>query len=239
MSKFFRSLLQAGLKAKLLVIVVFAVMAFASWGASTVYGWKVSARDNALRVDSLIAQRDTTRLVFSDSLNTFERRTIQAELRIDELDRALNVRSRARATVTLSVAALDTVAASPVTSDTLGAREATLSFYRVPYTFAAQVSIPRGVASARWRVQIGLDPIPLYVRLSCATDSDLDIVPAFVQVTGPTWADIGLAELQQEPGICNPQRLQLPDAGSFFTQFSKPLAIGGGAVIVLKLLGMF
>jgi len=227
------------LSKSLIKILLVPVLIFVSWGAFTVYGWKVAALDNALRVDSLYAVEDTTRIVFADSLRTFELRAIQAETRADDLDRELDVRSRARADLVVVAEPLDTVVTSPASIDSVGSREATLSIYRTPYTVEAHVSIPLEPLPAIWQLRIGLDPIPLNVRLSCATDSDFDVVPAFVQVTAPRWATIGITNVQQEPGICNPVQFQLPGAPSVFTRTVRPVAIGLGLALGLKLLGAF
>lgn len=176
---------------------------------------KADARRAGFSVDSLEAVNDTTRTallsaqdssrLLGDSLAIAQRRAVQAEQRRDALDRALGVERIATARLSARVASLTTtVTSSEPTRVTEDSVRATFTKRQPPYTVTADVALPLTPAPGRLSLSIGLDPIPLEVRPSCGPRNAQGVRSAQWTVTGPAWATFTLADVQQDPELCNP-----------------------------------
>lgn len=194
---------------------------------------KQDIQQKELRIDSIEAVNDTTREIngiLADSLRFFERRVLQVELERDSLDEALDQESRVRANTEARVDSLQTVIASTeVTEDSAGVRHASFNFYEEPFTVDAQVAMPPPPSPAKFDLNVKLDPIPLSFRVGCRENPNTDVKRAIIGITTPDWAEVELKDVQQEPGICNPQ-FDIPEEG-FFKRNRGKIGLTTGAVI--------
>jgi hypothetical protein len=165
-------------------------------------------RDALLYTDSLQAAADTTRLVYADSVRLFERRAIQQDQRADALDRDLGRERRARVALVAQVESLQTTA---TTTPTYRADTATANFIVTspPYHAKVDVVVPPPPTPATLELAITLDPAPVEVRLGCGPASN-GLRPATVLVAPPSWLDIDLTLVEQDPDVCQSPILLRP-----------------------------
>lgn len=165
----------------------------------------------ALVADTLAAARDTSKElhlalgVLADSLHIVERRALQVAQARDALDRQLHVRRIARDSVVVRERVLDrsvTSIAPQVLRDS--ARRAAFDIRSPPYTVHAEVIVPGKTSedSATMKLRVVLDSIPMEVRLSCGERVLAGVRPAVVTVSGPQWAQLHLARVEQEAELC-------------------------------------
>lgn len=220
-----------------LAILLLAVVSSAiAGGLNYIDNLKSDLERAYLTADSLEAQNDTTRLVYSDSIHVYQRRIIQTEQENDELDRALGAQRALNARLSLRVDSLTLEASSSVTeaADTLK-----MHFRRdtVPYTIEADIVVPpedpetnvRPDASAVFRVS--LDVLPLSALIGCSpTEGTFNT--ATLNIITPEWANVNIVSVAQEPRVCNPNLVTL-DTGRFW---EKPSFYVPASIVTLGLI---
>ncbi len=185
-----------------------------------------------LVTDSLVAARDTTRLVaeLRHDVMVYEHRVVQSKLAVDSLDRLLKQASKSRANMAVAVAAYQDTMKSTVREDSASVRYAEFRTYSRPYSIYAEVAIPQPAPDAvsQMELQIQLDTARMGVRLSCALDKN-GLNYAKFQVVVEDWLNVRVDGVQQDPNICNPQIL-VPKS-----RISKPVLAVTASVVGLVL----
>jgi hypothetical protein len=160
-----------------------------------------------------VAERDTTRDValenervarlLGDSLRMVEKQVVQVREKHDALDRALGRERLARYAVTAVVDSLIRVAASAesVVRDPHDVRAAKFALRQEPYTIVAEVEVPPPPDSAKMRVKVAVDPIPIVARVACS-DVGGGAREASVSVETPPWVSVRLGTVAQAPEVC-------------------------------------
>ena len=171
----------------------------------------------AQALDSLEAIRDTLRVQrvvlrgTTDTLQVWQRRAVQAELKRDALDQALRATRRLQAVVTVTTRPLDTVLTGVSdTDESDSVRTAEFVGYDPPYRLAARVWIPRPPTPPSMALRLGLDPIPLRIRVFCGPKNRYGFRPAFLGVLKPDWATLAMDSITQAPEVCNPRPRGVP-----------------------------
>jgi hypothetical protein len=172
-----------------------------------------AARRNGLAADSLVAARDTTRLVaplrgqiagLAAERAVWQRRAIQAELAADSLDRKLKQRPKAAADVAV-VVRVDTLRDTTVVRrDDADTRMASFHQYRAPFRIWSDVTLP-ATGPGSLETIVLMDSLNLIARVICGASQN-GITPATIEIRGPAWAGIGIRQPQTDPGVCNPRR---------------------------------
>jgi hypothetical protein len=157
----------------------------------------------ALRNDSTAAALDTTRTItvaLADSVHVLsQRRVVQTPQRDDAVDRALSLERAGRYALELRIDSLQRLVTSQsgVAEDTANrVRRALFSFAQAPYTIDAAVELPAPPDSGRMQLSIDLAPIPVVMRLSCATPNAAGVRSAFVEAGTPRWAALRFQDVQ-------------------------------------------
>lgn len=184
-------------------------------GTVVYYNYRVAVlRDRfiaaALRSDSLEAtSRTTERLAVAaqkrlgDSLSGFVRRVVQAEQKADALDKSLRMERLAKGHATVRVDSLHRELQGLVEADSADdVRTTTFQDYRPPYTIAAEVAIPKPPMQSRMLLRVGLDPIPMQIRMWCGKPNPHGIKPAHWMMTVPRWATLSVDSVFQDPTLC-------------------------------------
>ena len=163
----------------------------------------------ALRADSLAAARDSTRVihiegVVAGDLMAVQRRAVQAEQRVDSLDRALGQVRAGWAQFRTSVRGLNAMAKSETVyvSATDSARHATFDLRQAPYTVHAAVEAPPAPAPWTMAARVDLDTIAMDARVGCGRADRNGVRSAALTVVGPTWASVRLGRVEQLPEVC-------------------------------------
>ncbi len=158
--------------------------------------------DAGLVSDSSDAVHDTTRLVVvdttaaSDSGLVWQRRAVQEAQRADALDGALHEERVARADVTVIVPTVDTTIAMPRPGTSEKIRQG-------PYSIEVDHTTPAAGDSAPvLGLRVALDTLHLGVRIGCGTAARGGVRPASVSVLAPSWAQVRLDQVEQEPTVC-------------------------------------
>lgn len=206
------------------------------------------ALDEALARDSVEAVLDSTRElvgIMGDSARVWQRRALQARQDADALDRQLGQARQALVALEATVRPLDTtlvgVAVAAPDSTT---RVARFQARQEPFTVLAVATLPRPPAQPTLALGIGLDPVPLRVRVGCADGPGL-VRPANVTVEGPPWATVDLLFASTDPAVCNgrllapkrPPGWSLPlagaagGAGAAAVTGGSPWQVGAGAAL--------
>lgn len=166
--------------------------------------------------DSLEAAADTTRLelhAWRDAAGRvrdyYQRRAVQAEIQRDAVAEELAQESRARAELELTVATRDTAglpSPGPVTVDTAGVREASITWRREPFTVDVRARVPPPPDSARWDISAALDALHMDLRVACGeAPAGREVRPANVTVGAPAWATVRLDSVRTAAHVCNPE----------------------------------
>ena len=160
------------------------------------------------------AARDTTRDVamenarvaklLGDSLRLVEKQVVQVVEKRDAIDRALGRERVARYEATAVVDSLERVvsAADSVVRD--ASREVRVARFDVrqePYTIVADVALPPPPDSAKMRVKVAVDAIPIEARVTCAEIFEGSRVAA-VSVRTPAWVNVRIGTVSQSPEVC-------------------------------------
>lgn len=176
----------------------------------------------ALELDGKEALQDSTRELtdlveeLGGVVRLFQRRSFQAELQVDELDRRLGQESRARITAEARLQELEARGTGTVAVDTVtGARSARFHVREEPYTITADVHLPVPPAEGILDARVQVDPAEISARIGCEEDRGQRIRSASVLFQTPPWLEIELTDVRQEPDVCNP-RLARPDPGFDF-----------------------
>lgn len=173
---------------------------------------RAEARSNSLARDSAeaaasksaeIAVNERTKRLLGDSMRAFERRTIQAEIIRDVLDKALNRISIARSNVTVTIDTVRASATAPVATDSGDVRRGVFTVREEPVTATATVAMPKPPALGSLDMRFVIDPIRLGVRLQCG-EPVRGIKPASIVVTTPPWMNAQIEGTEQRPELCNP-----------------------------------
>lgn len=167
-----------------------------------------------LATDSVIAVNDTTRErdleTIGDLLRYFERRIVQTELERDALDEELQQISRVRTNLQTRIDSLRSEVQSDTSYFETETAYAEFNFYEEPYTIDARVAIPPPPEPADLDIGITLGEIPLGIRIGCGTGEEVN--RATIGVTAPSWAEVEINDVRQDPIVCNPH-LAVPDRG--------------------------
>lgn len=226
-------------KAVLAVVGILIYFGHTSWLRHQNDNLREDLTAQRLVTDSVEAVSDTTREVtlevLADVSRYYERRVVQTELERDSIDQELNQVSRSRAQLSARIDSLRRQVRSDTTYLSNDVRYAEFNFYNEPYTVDASVSIPPPPEPADLEIDIRLDQIPFDVRIGCSGDGE--IRRASIGVTGPTWAEVQIEDVRQEPEVCNPQ-LAVPERG-WFDQNRGKLGIAAGVVGVFMFKQVF
>lgn len=194
-----------------ILIVLFAALAIYAF---TLYlqrnRARADARSNALALDSAQAAAAVTierteanvRKVLGDSIRAFERRTIQAVIERDAMDRAFHRLSISRSNIVVTI---DTVRAAGEATVTENAdvRRSIFTVRQEPITATAAVALPAPPLLGTIDAKFVIDPIHLGVRLQCG-EPVRGIKPATIVVTTPPWMKAEIQGTEQKPELCNP-----------------------------------
>lgn len=168
---------------------------------------QAQTRTALLRVDSLQAAMDTTRLVvvtaLGDSIQAWERRAVQQEIAHDALAEDLQLSERARAASEVRVRALRASVGAEVVVQPDGDRHASFRVRQEPYTVLANVTLPAPPEDGRLSVSVFLDSLRLTTRVGCR-EVDGGAAQAVVVITGPEWVTLDIQDPQTDPSVCNP-----------------------------------
>lgn len=168
----------------------------------------------ALATVNAIAERDTTRLVFRDSLTRIvERLIVQRPQGSDAVDRELKQQRIALAALTSKIDRLSITAASSggVTSDPAdNVRHAAFDVRKVPYTAHADVDVPR-TGSATIKLDVAIDSIPIEIRPGCSKPDAHGIRSATLGVVSPPWAPLRITRAEQDAGLCRSPAIERAD----------------------------
>lgn len=155
------------------------------------------------------AERDTTRdvalnarvaKVLGDSLHLVEKQVVQTVQSRDALDAALGRERAARYVATAAVDSLERLVRA-TDADVRDIRSAHFDVRQAPYTIAADVVLPPLPDSAKLRVSVAVDPIPIEARITCA-DVGSGAREASVSVETPAWVRVKLGTVAQAPEVC-------------------------------------
>lgn len=198
-----------------------------------------SAKDEqarlAVKADSLQAAADTTRAVswraqkvLGDSLAAVERRTIQVQMKADDLDNALQRTSAVVTSLTAVVRTL-TVKDRPGTVVTLNAKDTTIrqSTFKVdstPFHVVADVKLPPPPRVGSIDLSVRLDSLRLRPRLQCGKPVD-NVRPATILVETPRWLPVVIDSSRVDISACNPQLIRKRDWSPWW---AIPAAFGVG-----------
>lgn len=200
--------------------ILFGALALVNAGAVALYAHKLHTEQGAhaatsLELSNTRARADTTRLVYHDSLTRIvERLSVQtrpAAVRVGTVSlqpiAVDSLRAVIRTLEARRVASVDTVVSVPAEQGSAAARSAVFDVRQTPYTARATVSLP---SSGRGTIDltVSLDTIPLTVRPSCGPADANGIRPAVVAVSGPPWATVALARVEQDPDLCRSPALE-------------------------------
>jgi hypothetical protein len=177
--------------------------------------WRLAAQrrrtsDAMLAESNRSAERDTTRDVakenarvaklLGDSLKLVEKQVVQAAQKRDDLDAALGRERAAKGDATAVVDSLERVVAA-TDSVARDVRVAQFNVRQEPYSIVAEVEMPAPPDSAKLRVKVGVDPIPIEARVTCA-ETSAGVREAAVSVRTPAWVTVRIGTVSQSPGVC-------------------------------------
>lgn len=187
------------------VLVVFGAAAF----VYAVHLLVDASRTAGLRADSLEAELDSTRTV----AGSYIRRAVQAEAKATRLEDSLKLKPKVVIETKIELVPFEVevqvpVEVDPVTMDRVAHFE---NVRQEPFTATVDVTMPPPPGNARLGLSVSVDPIPLSIRATCSTavSPTTGVRSASIIATGPAWARIELANLTQDPAICNPRRISL------------------------------
>jgi hypothetical protein len=156
------------------------------------------AREERLERTNLEARMDTTRQLFQDSLRGVtrwaEQLQVQSHARLQARDREAAV----RADIELRFDSVLTVIHSRTTEDAAGVRTAELAIDSMPLHVRVSVAVPPPPGVTRWDVAAWLDPARFTLELACEKDR------ARADLVSPSWLDLRLLQVQQDPRVCAP-----------------------------------
>jgi hypothetical protein len=161
----------------------------------------------ALDASNAIARADTTREVYRDSVTRIvERLAVQSTTEAANttaIDRVLHRTQLALDSLSARVRSIDVSARSSgdVTTSADDVRHGAFVVDSTPFHVRADVALPR-TGPGTIQLAASLDPIPIGVRQLCGTPDANGIRPATVSATGPSWATIQLAHVEQDAGAC-------------------------------------
>ena len=160
------------------------------------------------------AERDTTRDVaienarvaklLGDSLRLVERQVVQVAEKRDAIDRSLGRERVARYAATAVVDSLERVVAAADSVVRDASREVRVVRFDVrqePYTIVAEVEVPPPPDSAKMRVKVAVDAIPIEARVTCA-EIGSGARDAAVSVRTPAWVNVRIGTVSQSPDVC-------------------------------------
>jgi len=152
------------------------------------YGELERARANGERLARTNAEAaaDTTRRWFAGQLQVATRLIVQDQVHLGAALRAAG-RPTTAATITVAPAPIAVTTTGTATADTLHGQLDTVG-----------VHVRVTVVAPAWAWAVRRDPVDLQLGLSC------DAGAARATVAGPTWAQLTLTDLHQDPGVCNP-----------------------------------
>lgn len=161
---------------------------------------------SAFTQDSLEAVLDTQRVV-TDGVHTWaSQRIVQANLERDALNKKLRSESALRAQISAqldSVRGSGTVSAEPDEDPDDGVQEYEFTDYEKPFSVAMNMSV--NVLSEEMEVEWSVkpDPISLAIRVECSRPRPNGVRPASLLVEAPKFFVVRVAEVQQDPMVCN------------------------------------
>lgn len=168
------------------------------------------AREERLGRLNAEAVADTGRQLFADSLRGYSRLVeqlrVQSHSRLEARDREAAARADVELRFRRLLGVLHTVAAE----DSAGVRSAELKVDSAPVHLRATVQIPPPPGPARWDFSAWLDPARFTLELACDHDR------ARADLVSPSWLDLRLLKVVQDPAICSPPvqtRLRAPRLG--------------------------
>lgn len=200
--------------------------------------WQAAAvqiRAAELRADSAEAAADTTRLLYSDSVQAVTRRALQLVQERDRLDAALQWERRVTSTLVVALRELRDSAAAVVTVDSADVRHASWHVRQAPWTADVGVQVPAPPDSARLQLAVALDPIAVTVRAGCGrAPAGGGVRPASIAAEGPTWARLELTDVVTDPEVCNPLPQRITTVQRI--RIGVPYAAGGAVVAAIATL---
>ncbi len=122
----------------------------------------------------------------------------------DAIDRALGRERVARYAATAVVDSLERVVAAADSVVRDASREVRVARFDVrqePYTIVADVELPPPPDSAKMRVKVAVDAIPIEARVTCA-DIGSGAREAAVSVRTPAWVNVRMGTVSQSPEVC-------------------------------------
>ncbi len=194
-------------------IVAVVTLGLAGYVGVQMYKIKKLERElvaETLRANNELARADSTvKLLRSqkDSTDAWSKLAVQEKIRADDLDKRLKRETRAKADLQIRVDSLvEVIQGLPTTEDTLGTRTGVFPpTYSEPFTTSAKVVLPKPPARGSLELTIVMDPLNIGVRQQCLPPDGRGVRQASVVVTGPSWADVRLGALVQDPEVCMPQ----------------------------------
>ena len=185
----------------------------------------------ALQSDSVAAAQDTTRSYLLGMLHLWERRAIQTRLERDELDKLLKGTSAVRAGLELQIRELQAqVHSQPMVQEPNDVRFAHFAIRQMPFTVAADITLPPPPRIAGMDLSVRLDPAHLAARITCGQESH-GVAPASLDLTAPSWLTVTLDSLAFEPRVCSPIAVNVAAAGALRTPWwTNVLAVLAGYV---------
>jgi len=198
----------------LIIVLVLALGVAISVEESRLNALGAKADSVALVASNLVAARDSTRdaslenarvaKIAGDSLRIVEKRVLQVKQSRDALDEALQRERKATYAFSTNLQSL-TAERSTASS---GRSSAKFHIRDEPYTVDADVSLPPTPDSATLRLHIALDSLAMRLRVTCKSSNDASVV-----VETPPWVHVTLGNLSQDPGVCEPPRVQARNSG--------------------------
>lgn len=160
--------------------------------------------DLALHADSLEVSLDVTRAVLVGvdvNRNFWQRRAYQESMKADGLDKKLQLESKTRASLALTVDSLY-ARLYGVVRDSSGTRLAQFHTYKAPFTVDVGVRLPAPPDTGVADVKVAIDTAYVGVRVGCGKAKD-GVKPASVTVSSPKWLNINVDSATQDVGVCN------------------------------------
>ena len=129
---------------------------------------------------------------------------MQAAEKRDAIDRALGRERAARYEATAVVDSLERLVSATDSVARDASREVRAAKFDVrqePYTIVAEVEVPPPPDSARLRVKVAVDAIPIEARVTCAEIFEGSSAEA-VSVGTPAWVNVKIGTVAQSPEVC-------------------------------------
>lgn len=159
-------------------------------------------------IDGLFAAADTTRVMHEKDKDLYIRRAVQAEMKVDALNKKLKTESSVRATLQYlvdSVYGAADVDDSGMDGDTLpDILNLPFSGYTQPYAVSGTATIDFVEDTAGVTYKVVMDPFKIGVRVECGKQAVNGVRPASMVIEAPSFVRVSLDTLRQAPEVCSP-----------------------------------